>query len=256
MSADIAGSAEFKQVAPITDARATWLSSFETFFREFPLVLMGQIALTFADVDSLPSIKIWKVIGDELVFRAPIATPDEALRLTEAFYRAVVKYDEKFFSRWPLRIRGTCWACDLSSRNIEIEIPEMDNDQGSYTDYLGPDVDAGFRIAKKGENGNLVISMELAELLAKIEENRGLRFHYVGKTALKGVFAGQPYPLIFTSFEGVEPDLWRWDLEESEQLRSLRDDPPISPESLCELIEKIRTYLNRKSRLGLSPLEP
>jgi hypothetical protein len=256
MSVDIAGSTDFKQIAPIDDARSAWLSSFETFFREFPLVLMGQIALTFIDLDSVPSVKIWKVIGDELVFRAPIHSADEALRITEAFYRAVVKYDALLFKRWPLRIRGGCWACDFTTRNIEIEIPEMESDQGLYTDYLGPEVDAGFRISQKSENGNVILSMELAELLASLAENRGIRFHYTGKEILKGVFGGQPYPLILISFEGVAPDLWSWELNESDQLRSLREDPPISPEALSELIAKVRVYLNRKCRLGLAPLKP
>jgi hypothetical protein len=132
----------------------------------------------------------------------------------------------------------------------------MESDQGLYTDYLGPEVDAGFRISQKSENGNVILSMELAELLASLAENRGIRFHYTGKEILKGVFGGQPYPLILISFEGVAPDLWSWELNESDQLRSLREDPPISPEALSELIAKVRVYLNRKCRLGLAPLKP
>lgn len=255
MSADIADSTQFKQLASLDEERAPWLVSFETFFREFPLVLMGQIAGTFADQDTVPQISIWKVIGDELVFRAPVDSAEEALRITEAFYRAVVRYDAQFFKRWPLRIRGTCWACDFHKRNIELEIPEMESDQGTYIDFLGPDVDAGFRIAGFGESGNVILSMELAELLAHLEDNRGIRFHYTGKAVLKGVFGGQPYPLILISFDEAVPDLWRWDLDESQQLKSLRNDPPIKPKDLSALIEKIRTYLNQKCRLGLQRLE-
>jgi hypothetical protein len=255
MSADIAGSTNYKQATSIDDDRTSWLSPFETFFREFPLVLVGQVAVTFADLESIPPMGIWKVIGDELVFRAQPNNADEALRITEAFYRATVKYDANFFERWPLRVRGTCWACDFPGRNIELEIPEMENDKGAYVDYLGPDVDAGFRISSYGESGNVIICMNLAEALAKLSDNRGILFHYTGKAVLKGVFGGRPYPLILISFEDVAPDLWRWEVEESAQLKSLRDEPPMHPQELANLIDKIRTYLNRTCRLGLKRLD-
>jgi hypothetical protein len=255
MSADIAGSTNFKQLASVDDGNTFWLSPFETFFREFPIVLMGQIALAFADLESIPPIGVWKVIGDELVFRAQPNNPEDALRITEAFYRATVKYDADFFERWPLRVRGTCWACDFPGRNIELEIPEMDNDTAAYVDYLGPDVDAGFRISSYGESGNVIICMNLAEALAKLSDDRGIRFHYTGSAVLKGVFGGRPYPLILISFEDVAPDLWRWEVEESPQLKSLRDDPPMHSQELVDLIDKIRTYLNRTCRLGLKQLD-
>ena len=255
MSADIAGSTDFKQMTSVDDDNIFWLSPFETFFREFPMVLMVQIASTFTDLESIPAISVWKVIGDELVFRAQPNNADEALRITEAFYRATVKYDALFFERCSLRVRGTCWACDFPGRNIEIEIPEMENDMGAYVDYLGPDVDTGFRISKYGESGNVIICINLAEALAKLSDNRGIRFHYTGTAVLKGVFRGRPYPLILISFEDVAPDLWRWEVEESAQLKNMRDEATMEPQELADLIEKIRTYLNRTCRLGLKKLD-
>ena len=58
-------------------------------------------------------------------------------------------YDSKIFERWPLRVRGCLWAAQISSRNRQIEIPEMMGSDSSqtYVDYLGPDVDTGFRLA-------------------------------------------------------------------------------------------------------------
>ena len=46
MSADIVGSTDFKQMTSVDDDNVFWLSPFETFSREFPLVLMVQIAST------------------------------------------------------------------------------------------------------------------------------------------------------------------------------------------------------------------
>lgn len=255
MSADVAGSTIYKQTAYVHDDDISWLPAFEAFFREFPLVLTGEIGLAFEDLDYIPNIRVWKIIGDEIVFKTQPNNTEEALRLTEAFYRATVKYDTHFFERWSLRVRGTCWACDFPGRNIELEIPEMENDMGAYVDYLGPDVDTGFRISNYGESGNVIICMNLAEALAKLSDNRGIRFHYTGTAVLKGVFGGRPYPLILITFEDTMPDLWRWEVEESAQLKSLRDQPPMEPQELSDLIGKIRTYLNRMCRLGLKKLD-
>jgi hypothetical protein len=51
------------------------------------------------------------------------------------------------------------------------------------------------------------------------------------------------------------PELWQWEEDESQQLRALRDEPPIDAASLVELASKIRLYLNRTSRLDIKPLE-
>ncbi len=51
------------------------------------------------------------------------------------------------------------------------------------------------------------------------------------------------------------PELWQWEVEESQQLRALRDDPPIDAVALVELASKIRSYLNRTGRLDIKPLE-
>jgi hypothetical protein len=259
MSADIAGATNFKQTISVEGEGTAWLSPFETFFREFPLVLMGRVAVAFGDADYVPDIGVWKVIGDEIVFRAQPKSAEDALGITEAFYRAIVTYDARFFERWPLRIRGTCWAGSFPGRNIEVEIPEMEGDIGSqssaYVDYLGPDVDTGFRITKHGESGNVIISVNLAEALAEITESNNLRFHYAGTAVLKGVFGGRPYPLILISFADLMPDLWRWEVEESRPIKSIRDDPPMDPQELIKLSQRIRTYLNRTCRLGLAKLD-
>ncbi len=253
MSVDIADSTSFKEKGHSLDDDPLWLEAFETFFKEVPLVLMGQIAKAFAKTDDLPDIGVWKVIGDEIVFRARARSAEEALLVTEAFYRTVVTYDASFVERWPLRIRGCCWAARFPGRNIEFEIPEMAGI--GYIDYLGPDVDLGFRLISQADRGQVILSMNLAEALASLPERRGMQFHYVDRKVLKGVFVGRPYPLILITLPDCMPELWQWEEDESQQLRALRDDPPIDAAALVELASKIRLYLNRTGRLDIKPLE-
>ncbi len=253
MSVDIADSTRFKEKVHSLDDDPLWLEAFETFFKEVPLVLMGQFATAFAITDDLPDISVWKVIGDEILFRAQARSAEEALLITEAFYRTIVMYDARFFERWPLRIRGCCWAARFPGRNIEIKIPEMAG--VGYVDYLGPDVDLGFRLITQVDRGQVILSLNLAEALASLPERRGMQFHYVDRKVLKGVFVGRPYPLILVTLPDCMPELWQWEEDESQQLRALRDEPPIDAVALVELASRIRTYLNRMCWLNIKLLE-
>lgn len=258
MSADIADATRFKETGQSYAKTAVWLEAFETFFRELPLVFMGQVAMVFAESDTVPDTCVWKVLGDEIIFRSCPRNATEALLLTEAFYRSLVSYDARFLERWPLRIRGCCWAARFPGRNIEIEIGEMEGSNGTdrdpYIDYLGPDVDVGFRISGHAAGGQVILSLNLAEALASLEDHQGMRFHHVGRAPMKGVFAGRPYPLIMISYEDCMPDLWRWEETQPPSLRAFLEDPPTNPDELIDLAEHIRNYLNRMAQLSLEPL--
>ncbi len=59
MSVDIADSTTFKEKGHSLDDEPLWLKAFETFFREVPLVLMGQIGMAFSKTEELPDISVW-----------------------------------------------------------------------------------------------------------------------------------------------------------------------------------------------------
>ena len=258
-SVDLAGSTDFKGSLNTKHHKPVWLDSFEAFFRELPLVFMGQIAVAFQDSELTPEIDVWKIIGDEIVFRAEPKSADEGIRLLKAFYCCIVAYDQRLFDRWPLRLKGTCWAARFPKRNIEIAIPEMagpgDVSGATYVDFLGPDVDIGFRISQHAPIGGVIISLNLAEAIAPLSEEYYLRFHFAGKSNLKGVFSGRPYPLLLISIADCLPDLWQWENEEPYYRRLLLEESPMDAKELAELAKKIRCYLNRMCHLGLKTLD-
>jgi len=256
MSVDLAGSTAFKSQSQGDGESPAWLAAFEAFFREVPLIMMGQIARAFAMEDEVPDCGVWKVIGDEIVFMARPRTPREAQLLTIAFYRMVIDYDRKIFERWPLRIKGCCWAAQISSRNREIEIPEMlgTDTEGLYVDYLGPDVDTGFRVAARGGRGQVIMSSNLVQLLAGLEESEGIQFHYIGSKVLKGVYSGRPYPLFLMSMPDCMPETWEWEAEQDEGLLELRKGSPMPPLEILDLLERIQNYLNSMCHTGIEPL--
>jgi hypothetical protein len=179
------------------------MEAFETLFRELPLIFIGRMAAAFIDQDHLPECGVWKVMGDEMAFTALPRSLTDAQRIVAAFHRTVVSYDRRLAARWPLRIRGCCWAAELGERNRTIEIPEMFR---GYCDFIGPDVDIGFRLSTHSGPGELILSPNLVEAFAQLPDQLGLRFHYLGRKAMKGICGGQPYPLVMASVAADEND--------------------------------------------------
>ena len=70
MSVDLSGSTAFKSEVQADGEGPVWVGAFEEFFREVPLIMMGQIAAAFMLEEDVPDCSVWKVIGDEIVFLA------------------------------------------------------------------------------------------------------------------------------------------------------------------------------------------
>jgi class 3 adenylate cyclase len=202
MSADVVGSTSFKVQAQ--RERNDWLEAFASLFRELPLVFMGQVASAFLEHDEVPETGVWKVMGDEVILLALPGSVDVAEGLTAAFCNTVRQCDARISERWPLNLRGTCWAAQIGQRNRRIEIPEMfgGRDGSPYVDFLGPDVDTGFRLSAHSGHGEVVVSPNLLEPLAR-RGDRVLRFHHAGEAKLKGVLQGEPFPLWIISADGL-----------------------------------------------------
>jgi len=200
MSADIVGSTTFKENHKSTGDVPSWLPAFEKFFRELPLVFIGQIAIQFDDVDDVPETGVWRVSGDEIVFSIELTDDQTTTRLLKAFLGSVSLFDKRLYEFCGLNLRGCCWVASFPGRNIEIEVPEMavagDRTNDIYREYLGPDVDLGFRLSGYPNAGENIISLELAMMMRGAIVNRDLSLSVEGYESLKGLFAGCPYPII------------------------------------------------------------
>lgn len=206
MSADVVGSTAFKGHHS-ADA-GTWLEAFATLFKELPLVFIGELGMAFLDEEDMPEAGVWKVMGDEVIFVTMPRSARELMLATSAFVRTVHDYDQRLAARWPLQIRGTCWAAELGQRNRRIDIPEMFGGRNGepYRDFLGPDVDTGFRLSAHSGHGEVIVSPNLVEAIAAAQAGAPrLRFHPIGEKPLKGVIAGQPFPLILASDVDTPP---------------------------------------------------
>lgn len=180
----------------------------------------------------------WKGVGDELLYVFDVTNLTQLHNLIVAFLMVLRDFDKSAVEKNEvIRLKGAGWLAGFPIRNRRIQFKgpnlftETPRDQpqatnfspedcrrttgGSCfwftkypyprTDYLGPDIDAGFRLAGHSRPGLMVASMELAELLGKIPlEFQQVRGAIVGWKSLKGVWNGSPYPIIWITL----PENW------------------------------------------------
>ncbi|NKC16204.1 MAG: hypothetical protein GKR94_29570 [Gammaproteobacteria bacterium] len=161
----------------------------------------------------------------------------------------------------PLGVKTTAWIAktshipsqefdaivadgDAFDKNISFHLPEPVTG-GPVLDFLGPDIDTGFRISKHSFRGVVTCSAHLAYLLTQhvtssafdVDSLRVARYE-----ELKGVWEGKPYPIIWYH------DNWNeWGNEYSY-------DEPIKSGVLKTPEEQARTVLPKSTRSGSKAL--
>lgn len=156
--------------------RESWLPLFRDLFETFPLLFVGKVALRFDDHEGVPEYRVWKTLGDEIVFSTTEADGKAKALLLAAFHDAVVQFDERNKRMGGYGAKGCAWNVVLDGMNETIAIPEMASSGGDgYEDIIGPDVDFGFVLAKHGRDGHTVIDAALAALVDANQQALALR---------------------------------------------------------------------------------
>lgn len=206
VSFDLANSTAFKRVSK------TWPSAVTKFYEltasETRTHRLGKRQLT-----------LWKYLGDEvLLFRKLQFQNDlEVLipRIFEATKKIAKGLAHSFANEFKacgicLSVKSSCWIAKiqpLNSSDIREEIdPALENvifsTSEGQLDFIGPDIDVGFRIGKYAYPGILTLSTELAYLLTKTTTDEVQdKFRVVGYSVLKGVWRGRHYPAVWWAKE-------------------------------------------------------
>ncbi len=226
MSVDMIESTSYKVEHPTDEASSGWLEAFENFFRITPLRFIGRIAEVFLEHERIPECSVWRVLGDEIIF---IATPTSAAEMhliIMAFLRTIHDCNDVVMQPHGLSVRGCCWAAQLAGRNRAIYIPEMHPD---YMDYLGPDVDTGFRISSFAYAGEVSFSYNVLGAFESLP-SISLHFHLVGMNVLKGVVRHELYPIVVAKAAYALPDAAKPidanDVTAAEVLATIREKHP------------------------------
>ncbi len=254
LSVDMVGSTQFKVTASARGAGG-WLETFRTFFTHFPLMLAGQMAFEFLDGDETPAVDVWKAMGDEVIFTAQPSSPEELTGILRVLLRTMRLYEAQHFERLPLRLKGTAWLADFAENNIALEIPELSsNDAAPHLDYIGPDLDLGFRLSKFARPASLVLSLDLVEVLLGAANIADIALYLVGREELKGVMYGRPYPIIWMHDAQESFDFLPWEAEACAYTASVIDAEPTPEAALRRQIEDMRLYLRKMHGIERPPI--
>lgn len=181
----------------------TWADIFSVFFK-FCKTKVNEC---------FPTAQLWKMVGDEILFYMPISDLVDLYKSPRLIYdlmnKSVSMINEKeTLSIGVLSVKATMWAACLADieankkvikHNIIIKERVIDN---INLDFLGPDIDIGFRISKFALQKKLVIDSKLACLLTKLEtdlkeNNISESMRIVSYERLKGVWEDRHYPIVW-----------------------------------------------------------
>lgn len=220
LSVDLAGSTAFKAgsgavAAGSTSPHPLWISVIRRFYEGFPATLekyygRRQIAHGFSQEETSQP-KFWKTIGDEIIFCCRVMNSIHLSICVASFLDALKEYGEILSSsKHPLDTKGTAWVAGFPAVNVtatQVRLSTIDflqeefeqdaDDNPSKYDFLGPEIDSGFRVSAHSSPERCAISIQLAWLLARQSGSFWPvdAFHYSGRHSLKGVINGRPYPV-------------------------------------------------------------
>lgn len=220
LSVDLSGSTAFKnsQDGETRDrASPKWVTIFETFYRDFPAKFRSKYALLKTPqtgTDACP--KLWKAVGDELVFCGRVNNRKSVMIALMAFIQTLHDYRKSFSEEGlPLNLKGAGWLASFPEPNRAVNLRSSGDGVNYLTasealeaaadeqpfeyDFLGKAIDTGFRVASFAKPERFVLSVQLARLLSSCAVGTGFDYEikFEEPVVLKGVNGGKSYPVLY-----------------------------------------------------------
>lgn len=186
-----------------------WLRVNKTFYA----TAKNELYEAFKDDTDQP--KIWRTRGDEIIFCKEVYEIKNLFEYTERAFNVLKKIKsnlEKYEKEYKpiLSVKACCWIANVYE-DVEKTSKENENiprniimKEPSSFDFLGPDIDLGFRISKHVTQGNMVICAKLAQtLISKSsseesnQKNLNGNLRLVSFETLTGVWGSRQYPIIW-----------------------------------------------------------
>lgn len=270
MSADLVGSTAYKASNEHDKPRdgklsPPWVDDFRQFYKDFPIKVEEAYKQLIPSSDpcneplkdSYP--RVWKTIGDEIVFCSRAYSISHAALSVSAFIKALERYSDVLEkANKPLRLKGAGWLAAFPAPNISIVVVLSDkyntlsenteefegfvDKNPNQCDFLGKGIDTGFRIAKNASEDRFVTSVQLGYVLAKATTEKKFphSFGYHGREVLKGVINGAPYPVVSVETERSAIKM-KLKSRESALTSELNN---VSPHALCDFLETFMSVAN------------
>lgn len=167
-SVDIIGSTSFKQ--RYSEDSGRWAGTFKLFFDEFPTTLRACFENVEGSPDGKPAspMRVWKFIGDEILFATELTRHEEVAHHMLAFKDAINEYSNQLKKKrdLSLALKGTMWGAGFPVTNAEVT-PILGDGTSTPNDYLGPCIDQGFRLCAHADARRIPVSVDLAYMVAR-----------------------------------------------------------------------------------------
>jgi hypothetical protein len=202
----------------------------------------GDLAADRPEVVAGDPPKLWKALGDELIFSKTCNHANEIWGVVQVWRKTISDF-KKTWAYDQLKFKSGAWLVGSPFRNYEIaflreaateeEMSIMGDRQGynfyllqQYycdserkidIDFVGSSMDCGFRLLSKADERKFVISADLAQILMATEQTFKFKFknvnypeikyYFDGVQELKGIARyGVNYPIIWLDSYQLEAD--------------------------------------------------
>lgn len=149
-----------------------WIDVFQFFYDQ----CLSQVKSIFLDDATL-----WKMTGDEVLFYILVNSYDELYQSPKKIFQIMENLISYLHENYPktrsfLSVKSTLWAALVHNIDTQNEVQNKRNFAINTTimnfgipglDFLGLDIDIGFRISKFASQGKLVVDAKLACLLKR-----------------------------------------------------------------------------------------
>lgn len=278
-SVDLVNGTDFKNRRPPESdfgngdgvGRSSWTHRFGRFFSDFNREFAAAVeaerrAVGAEDVLALP--RLWKINGDELLFNELVYPHVRHRHLAlvtsiRAFVKLVGRFDAELLTD-AMGVRGCVWTAGFPIRNRAVRVVQetgipiirtsKDFDTGDYLpppaslmDYIGRDMDLGFRLAAVTPPGRIACSLDVADLLSHAPDPPNV--FLLGWRRLKGIADGLPYPFLWLDNSTAPAPRHPWDQRDEqtpEEVRRLLSAPAevrMTGEGLRELADELRRQM-------------
>lgn len=225
LSVDLTGSTNFKSKSG--QSNLDWLKAFQKFYGEFPVLFSNKyteicgVTEDIGEREEAISPKVWKTIGDEIIFVNRVDSITHLGAYVKAFSTSLIEFGEMVETTYGLNTKGNGWLAAFPSPNCSIQLSktgsrdpfsgefevltedfELEVDQTPHDfDFLGKGIDGGFRISRNSTIDTFTISPALAFLLCKAKRNKDTTkfdcdFLFHEPQIFKGVVGEKPYPIV------------------------------------------------------------
>ncbi|MBR0429700.1 MAG: hypothetical protein IJK17_06425 [Lachnospiraceae bacterium] len=193
--------------------------------RNWPIVIKQLLDTVLDYVYSDSGVNdslLWRVIGDEMVFVLTLYDENEMIEAVDSVFKVLTNLNNylktgDFFDKIEgqniekseieylkthnlLALKGAAWIAVVNrvAENaydcVETRYMATSHNQ-EFKEFLGSDIDTGFRIKEFTQKGRLIISFELAHYL--IKNNQQNSIYIMDYKVMKGVWNKQHYPIIW-----------------------------------------------------------